>query len=102
MFQGAIIGIDDEDDSTFTITVDDKTFHFQGIWFCYFPKFFVLRNNTKIYAILFKLLVAVWLLRFSFNLITTNKCFIKHSYSIILNLNKMEVNLLEQIPDYCI
>lgn len=28
--QGAIIGIDDEDDSTFTITVDDKTFHFQG------------------------------------------------------------------------
>ena len=29
-FQGAIIGIDDEDDSTFTITVDHKTFHFQG------------------------------------------------------------------------
>lgn len=29
-FQGAIIGIDDEDDSTFTITVDEKTFHFQG------------------------------------------------------------------------
>jgi len=28
--QGAIIGIDDEDDSTFTITVDHKTFHFQG------------------------------------------------------------------------
>jgi len=29
-FQGAVIGIDDEDDSTFTITVDQKTFHFQG------------------------------------------------------------------------
>lgn len=28
--QGAVIGIDDEDDSTFTITVDQKTFHFQG------------------------------------------------------------------------
>ncbi|KAK2540459.1 Osbpl9 [Columba guinea] len=27
--QGAVIGIDDEDDSTFTITVDQKTFHFQ-------------------------------------------------------------------------
>jgi len=26
----AIIGIDDEDDSTFTITVDQKVFHFQG------------------------------------------------------------------------
>lgn len=26
-----MIGIDDEDDSTFTITVDQKTFHFQGI-----------------------------------------------------------------------
>lgn len=28
--KGAIIGIDDEDDSTFTITVDEKTFHFQA------------------------------------------------------------------------
>ncbi|XP_071035479.1 oxysterol-binding protein-related protein 9 [Parasteatoda tepidariorum] len=28
--KSAIIGIDDEDDSTFTITVDDKTFHFQA------------------------------------------------------------------------
>lgn len=28
--QGATIGIDDEDDSTFTITVDQKMFHFQG------------------------------------------------------------------------
>ena len=28
--KGAVIGIDDEDDSTFTITVDQKTFHFQG------------------------------------------------------------------------
>ncbi|XP_013405003.1 oxysterol-binding protein-related protein 9 isoform X2 [Lingula anatina] len=28
--KGAIIGIDDEDDSTFTITVDQKTFHFQA------------------------------------------------------------------------
>uniref|UniRef100_A0A8C4S8P0 Oxysterol-binding protein n=1 Tax=Erpetoichthys calabaricus TaxID=27687 RepID=A0A8C4S8P0_ERPCA len=27
---GAVIGIDDEDDSTFTITVDQKTFHFQA------------------------------------------------------------------------
>ncbi|KAL0604423.1 hypothetical protein AAY473_026421, partial [Plecturocebus cupreus] len=27
--KGAVIGIDDEDDSTFTITVDQKTFHFQ-------------------------------------------------------------------------
>ena len=32
-FQGACIGIDDEDDSTFTINVDDKTFHFQGTSF---------------------------------------------------------------------
>ncbi|OXB78967.1 UNVERIFIED_CONTAM: hypothetical protein H355_013847 [Colinus virginianus] len=29
--RGAVIGIDDEDDSTFTITVDQKTFHFQGM-----------------------------------------------------------------------
>jgi len=28
--RGAVIGIDDEDDSTFTITVDKKTFHFQA------------------------------------------------------------------------
>lgn len=28
--KNAIIGIDDEDDSTFTITVDHKTFHFQA------------------------------------------------------------------------
>lgn len=28
--KGAVIGIDDEDDSTFTITVDHKTFHFQA------------------------------------------------------------------------
>ncbi|KAG8132401.1 hypothetical protein E2320_010258 [Naja naja] len=28
-YTGAVIGIDDEDDSTFTITVDQKTFHFQ-------------------------------------------------------------------------
>ncbi|RMC08678.1 hypothetical protein DUI87_14926 [Hirundo rustica rustica] len=30
-YTGAVIGIDDEDDSTFTITVDQKTFHFQEI-----------------------------------------------------------------------
>uniref|UniRef100_A0A8C7CTC2 Oxysterol binding protein-like 9 n=1 Tax=Oncorhynchus kisutch TaxID=8019 RepID=A0A8C7CTC2_ONCKI len=30
--RGAVIGIDDEDDSTFTITVDQKTFHFQGTY----------------------------------------------------------------------
>ncbi|XP_063441837.1 oxysterol-binding protein-related protein 9-like isoform X2 [Mytilus trossulus] len=28
--KGAIIGIDDEDDSTFTLSVDQKTFHFQA------------------------------------------------------------------------
>ena len=28
--RGAVVGIDDEDDSTFTITVDNKTFHFQA------------------------------------------------------------------------
>ncbi|XP_065332761.1 oxysterol-binding protein-related protein 9 isoform X3 [Cloeon dipterum] len=28
--KGAVIGIDDEDDSTFTVTVDGKTFHFQA------------------------------------------------------------------------
>ncbi|VDP01087.1 unnamed protein product [Soboliphyme baturini] len=28
--KGAIVGIDDEDDSTFTITVDQKMFHFQA------------------------------------------------------------------------
>ncbi|XP_067846326.1 oxysterol-binding protein-related protein 9 isoform X3 [Heptranchias perlo] len=28
--RGAVIGIDDEDDSTFTVTVDQKTFHFQA------------------------------------------------------------------------
>ncbi|KAF4527193.1 hypothetical protein B566_EDAN006120 [Ephemera danica] len=28
--KGAVIGIDDEDDSTFTVTVDSKTFHFQA------------------------------------------------------------------------
>lgn len=28
--KGAVIGIDNEDDSTFTITVDHKTFHFQA------------------------------------------------------------------------
>ncbi|ESP05462.1 hypothetical protein LOTGIDRAFT_181302 [Lottia gigantea] len=30
VLKGAVIGIDDEDDSTFTITVDHKTFHFQA------------------------------------------------------------------------
>lgn len=29
-----MIGIDDEDDSTFTLTVDQKTFHFQGMLLC--------------------------------------------------------------------
>ncbi|CAG2197173.1 ORP9_10_11 [Mytilus edulis] len=29
-YTGAIIGIDDEDDSTFTLSVDQKTFHFQA------------------------------------------------------------------------
>lgn len=31
LLQGAVLGIDDEDESTFTITtLDQKTFHFQG------------------------------------------------------------------------
>lgn len=29
--RGAVVGIDDEDDSTFTVTVDNKTFHFQVV-----------------------------------------------------------------------
>ena len=29
--KGAQTGISDEDDSTFTITCDHRTFHFQGI-----------------------------------------------------------------------
>ena len=33
--KGAVIGIDDEDDSTYTITVDQKTFHFQGKFYLY-------------------------------------------------------------------
>ena len=33
VFQGAQIGIDDDDDSTFTISSDQKTFHFQGMHF---------------------------------------------------------------------
>lgn len=28
--RGAVVGIDDEDDATFTVTVDNKTFHFQA------------------------------------------------------------------------
>lgn len=28
----AIIGIDDEDDSTFTIRVENRIYHFQGKW----------------------------------------------------------------------
>ena len=36
LVQGAVIGIDDDDDSTFTITVDQKTFHFQGGLLCRF------------------------------------------------------------------
>ena len=38
--RGALIGIDDEDDSTFTITVDNKTFHFQVRYFG--PRCFVM------------------------------------------------------------
>lgn len=30
--KGAVIGIDDQDVCTFTITVDHKTFHFQVSW----------------------------------------------------------------------
>lgn len=50
--QGAVIGIDDEDDSTFTITVDQKTFHFQGelkeeiVLFLFF--FFLIIDSTCI------------------------------------------------------
>ena len=31
--RGAVVGIDDEDDATFTVTVDNKTFHFQVFLF---------------------------------------------------------------------
>ncbi len=30
--RGAVVGIDDEDDATFTVTVDNKTFHFQVLF----------------------------------------------------------------------
>ena len=30
-FQEAVVGIDDEDESTFTISADHRTYHFQGI-----------------------------------------------------------------------
>ena len=42
--RGALIGIDDEDDSTFTITVDNKTFHFQVRYFG--PWYFIGRNTV--------------------------------------------------------
>ena len=42
--RGALIGIDDEDDSTFTITVDNKTFHFQ-VSFLYSAYFVDLKDN---------------------------------------------------------
>jgi hypothetical protein len=32
--RGAVYGIEDEDDSAFTITVDQKTFHMQGVCVC--------------------------------------------------------------------
>lgn len=36
--RAAVVGIDDEDDSNFTITVDHKTFHFQVILLILSPK----------------------------------------------------------------
>ena len=45
--RGALIGIDDEDDSTFTITVDNKTFHFQVSFPC--SAYFVNMNNHLIF-----------------------------------------------------
>lgn len=37
--KGAVLGIDDQDVTTFTITVDQKTFHFQV--FTYYKNFFL-------------------------------------------------------------
>ena len=45
--RGALIGIDDEDDSTFTITVDNKTFHFQVR---FYPNLFY--HSTDVHKIL--------------------------------------------------
>lgn len=52
--KGAVIGIDDQDVNTFTITVDHKTFHFQVnfdkifLQIIFFKKFFFLILFTKI------------------------------------------------------
>ena len=49
-FQGAIIGINDEDDSTFTITCDHRTFHFQGkIDICFSKKFKKINNDMVLH-----------------------------------------------------
>ena len=46
--RGALIGIDDEDDATFTITVDNKTFHFQ------------VRKMLSVHALAFLTLFTTW------------------------------------------
>ena len=41
--KGAVIGIDDQDSNTFTITVDHKTFHFQVRFMNLNLKFFLFK-----------------------------------------------------------
>ena len=49
--KGAIIGIDDADDSTFTITVDQKTFHFQGKLICILRYILLVYSCTIMYIV---------------------------------------------------
>lgn len=50
--QGAVIGIDDEDDSTFTIRVDRKGFHFQGNCMIYSKRMLHLKlRDHRLYPI---------------------------------------------------
>lgn len=42
--KGAVIGIDDQDVNTFTITVDHKTFHFQVSFEFFFILFSIFTN----------------------------------------------------------
>ena len=41
--RGAVVGIDDEDDATFTVTVDNKTFHFQVLFDSWAGVYFLLK-----------------------------------------------------------
>ncbi len=45
--RGAVVGIDDEDDATFTVTVDNKTFHFQVLFKSWTPVICRLENQQK-------------------------------------------------------